>query len=135
MNLQELSFLEIAKQSRRGLSGDPDHLCDLFVREGKCEPDLTLFFVMVCREIQQEARQLFSRGMREVNGSHFRYCGMVGFTELLRYAQCCFAVLAQEKQEIRPRDEIGLSRFDYIGREFISFSCNRQGQAQNLFRF
>jgi len=60
---------------------------------------------------------------------------MVGFTELLRHAQCCLAVLAQEKQEILARDEIRLSRFDYIGRQLVRFPRDRRGQAQNFSGF
>src|ERR1700682_2883434 len=73
--------------------------------------------------------------MRETEGSHFCDRRMIGFTELLRHAQCCLAMLTQEKQEIRPRDEIRLSGFDYICRELIGFPCDRRGQAQDLSRF
>src|SRR5712692_729271 len=79
--LQELLLLEIGKQPRHGLSGGPDHLGDLPVCEGEREPYLAFSFLMVCGEIQQEARQLVT-------------CGMIGLTELLRHAQCCFAMLA-----------------------------------------
>ena len=44
-------------------------------------------------------------------------------------------MLAQEKQEIRPRDEIRLRGFDYIGRELIRFPRDRRGQAQNFSGF
>jgi hypothetical protein len=52
--------------------------------------------------------------MREANRSHFRYRGMIRFTELLRHAQCCFAVLGEKEQEIRPSNEIRL-RVEAIG--------------------
>ena len=55
---------------------------------------LTLSVVMACGKIQQEAGQLLACGMREANGPHFRDRGMIGLTELLRHAQCCFAMLA-----------------------------------------
>src|SRR6202521_386683 len=90
---------------------------------------------MVCGEIQQKAGQLLTCRMREPNGSHFCDCRMIGFTELLRHAQCCLAVLAQEIQQVRPGDEIRLSRFDYICRELIRFPCDRRGQTQDLSRF
>jgi hypothetical protein len=73
--------------------------------------------------------------VRETNCPHFRDRGMISFIQLLRDAQCCLPVLAQEAQEILPRDEIGLSRFDYIGPKLIRFSCNRRGQAQDVTQY
>src|ERR1700719_44493 len=93
-DLQELLLLEITKQPSHGLSRCPDHLGDFFVREGEREPYVALSIVMICGEIQQEAGQLLTRGVRESNGSHFCDRRMIGFTELLRYAQCRLAVLA-----------------------------------------
>src|SRR6266480_7799968 len=133
--LQELFSLEIGEQARHCFSGSADHLGDLFVCKGKRELYLAFSFVMICGEIQQEAGQLLSCGMREANRSHFRDGRMVGFTELLCHAQCCFAVLAQKEQEIGPRDEIGLRRLDYVCRELIRFPCDRRGQTQDLSLF
>jgi hypothetical protein len=70
--------------------------------------------------------------MRQTNRSHFRDRGMIGFTELLRHAQRCLAVLAQEAQEILPGDEIRLGSFDYLCRELIRFPGDGGGQAQNF---
>jgi hypothetical protein len=52
--------------------------------------------------------------MRETYGSHFRDGGMIRFAELLRDAQGGFTVLPQEGQEIPPRNEIRLGRFNYV---------------------
>jgi hypothetical protein len=93
--LQELFLLEDGKQSSHRLSGGPDHLGDFFVREGERQLQLASSFLMACAEIQQEAGQLFTRRVRKPNGSHLRDRGMIGFTELLRHAQGCLAVLAK----------------------------------------
>src|SRR5260370_23446977 len=90
---------------------------------------------MTSGEIQQEASQLLGRGVREPNGSHFRDRRMIAFTELLRHSQRCLAVLAQKEQEVLPRDEIRLCRFDYVGGKLVRFSRNRRRQAQHFSRF
>ncbi len=90
---------------------------------------------MICGEIQQEASELLGGGMRETKGAHFCDRRMIGFTELLRHSQSCLAVLPQEVEKIIPGDEIGLSRFDYVGRKLIGFPCDRRWQAKNFSRF
>src|ERR1700674_1927807 len=57
---------------------------------------------------------------------------MIGFAELLRHTQCCFAVLAKEIQKVQPGDEIRLSRLDYICRELVRLPGNGGGPAQDL---
>jgi hypothetical protein len=59
------------------------------VPEGERQLQVALSFLIACAEIQQEAGQLFTCGVRKPNGSHFRDRGMIGFTELLRHAQGC----------------------------------------------
>src|SRR3989442_14792105 len=90
---------------------------------------------MVSGAIEQKASQLLTCGMRQTNRSHFGDRGMIGFTELLRHAHCRLAVLAQEAQEILPRDEIRLCRFDYIGWQLIWFLWDRGRQTQALSPF
>src|SRR5881394_4447203 len=97
-------FLKSANTSH-GLSRSSYHLGDFFVREREREPDLALLFVLIRREVQQEARHLLGRGVREANGAHFRDRRMIGFTEMLRHAERCLAVLTQEAEKILPRNE------------------------------
>jgi hypothetical protein len=133
--LQEPFLFEIGEQPRHRFSGSPDHLGDFFLREREGQPHLTLSFVMLCGEIEQEASQFLTCGMRQPNRSHFRDRGVIGFTKLLRYAQRSLAVFAQKEQEICPRDEIRLRRFDYIGRELIRSPRDGRGQSQDLSLF
>jgi hypothetical protein len=60
---------------------------------------------------------------------------VVGFPELLSYAQRRFAVLAQEGQEILPGNEIRLSRFNYFSRQFIRLPRDSSWQTQHLSWF
>jgi len=44
-------------------------------------------------------------------------------------------MFAEKEQEIRPRDEIRLGRFDYIRRQLIRFAGDSGGKAQDLAGF
>src|SRR5690349_23126688 len=66
--------------------------------------------------------------MREANRSHFCDGRMIGFTELLRHAQCCLAMLAQEMQQILVSDEIGLGRFQHVSCQLIRFPVTAAGK-------
>src|SRR5580700_7352087 len=79
LDLHELFLLEITEQTRDGFPGSADGLGDLFMGQRQRCCYFALSFVISRRKLQQEAGQLLSCRMREANGSHFRYCGMVSF--------------------------------------------------------
>jgi hypothetical protein len=55
--LPELPSLEFGKQPRHGFSRSPDYLGDFLVREGQCELDLAVSFVMIRDKLEQEASE------------------------------------------------------------------------------
>ena len=83
-------------------------------------------------QIEHETSQFFSGRARKTEIANLQKSGVINFAQYLGHSQRRVTVLPQKMHECISRYEIGLKRFESLGRQLVRLSRKRTSQAYDL---